>query len=90
MKCFLNTGKNKAELLTLILEHSSPVLKLLYKTLEIQWLLPNLIKFNKKLVADFVKGFFLGPKTHKISLPPATLNVYLAFLKARTWPENSL
>lgn len=39
----------------LILEHFSPVLKLRYKSLEIQWFLPNLIKFNKKLVADFVK-----------------------------------
>lgn len=59
MKYFLNTGRNKAELLTLILEHFSPVFKLLYKTLETHWLLPNLIKFNKKLVADFVKVFFL-------------------------------
>lgn len=69
MKCFLNTGRNKAELLTLILEHFSAVFKLLYKTLETQWLLPNLIKFNKKLVAVFVKVFFLGYKLHKVSLP---------------------
>lgn len=66
------------------MERFSPVFKLLYKTLEIQWLLPNLVKFNKKLVADFVKCvgfifFFLGPKPHKISLPPAPLDVYLTF-----------
>lgn len=48
----------------LILEHSSPVFKLLDKTLEIWWLLPSLIKINKKLVADFVKGlfFFFPPR----------------------------
>lgn len=42
----------------LILEHFSPVFELLDKTLEIWWLLPSLIKINKKLVVDFVKGFF--------------------------------
>lgn len=55
----MNTGRRKVELLTLVLERFSPVLKLLYKTLEIQWLPPNFIKFSKKLVADFLKGFFL-------------------------------
>lgn len=46
----------------LILEHFSPVFKLLDKTLEIWWLLPGLIKINKKLVAGFVKGLgFFSP-----------------------------
>lgn len=60
VKWFLNAGRNKAELLMLILEHFSPVFKLLCNALEIQWLLPNLIKFSKKHVADFVKVCFLG------------------------------
>lgn len=45
----------------LILEHFSPVFELLDKALEIWWLLPSLIKINKKLVVDFVKGFFFLP-----------------------------
>jgi len=79
LKCSLNTGRNKAELFLLILEHFAPVFQLRYKTLEVQWLLPDLIKFNKKLVADLVKVFFLGPKPHITSLPAATPNVSLAF-----------
>lgn len=54
----LSSGSKKEELLMLILEHFSPVFKLLDKTLGIWWLLPSLIKINKKLVADFVKFLF--------------------------------
>lgn len=57
--CLPSSGRNKVELLMLILEHFSPVFKLLDKTLEIWWLLPGLIKINKMLVADFVKSLFL-------------------------------
>lgn len=71
----------------LILEHFSPVFKLLDKTLEIWWLLPSLIKINKKLVADFVKGFFLvfffspliWTETTQNQSSSCTQNVYLAF-----------
>lgn len=68
----------------LILEHLSPVFELLDKTLEIWWLLPSLIKINKKLVADFVKGFFFssfGLKPHQISPAPAPEMCILPFEK---------
>lgn len=68
----------------LILEHFCPVFKLLDKTLEIWWLLPSLIKINKKLVADFVKVFFFpsfGLKPHKISPAPAPEMCILSFEK---------
>lgn len=79
----------------LILEHFSTVFKLLDKTLEIWWLLPSLIKINKKLVADFVKSlcFFVPPsfglKPHKISPAPAPEMCILPFEK-QTHGQNTV